>query len=131
MKRIYPYYHRPEAYPEYAKRPIRATTREILENDIQFMSLRDLPHPGDGTMLEIEEAMDLYTRRYDLGKVFWMRAHLVSAPNMIDFLLAAKARNAYVFDLWGFVPGSYKKGLDWGEYTVSDEHAQNHHGDAG
>ena len=121
MKRIYPYYHRPEAYPEYAKRPIRATTREILENDIQFMSLRDLPHPGDGTMLEIEEAMDLYTRRYDLGKVFWMRAHLVSAPNMIDFLLAAKARNAYVFDLWGFVPGSYKKGLDWGEYTVSDE----------
>lgn len=121
MKRIYPYYHRPEAYPEYARRPIRATTREILENDIQFMSLRDLPHPGDGTMLEIEEAMDLYTRRYDLGKVFWMRAHLVSAPNMIDFLLAAKARNAYVFDLWGFVPGSYKKGLDWGEYTVSDE----------
>ena len=51
MNRIYPYYHRPEAYPEYARRPIRATTREILENDIQFMSLRDLPYPGDGTML--------------------------------------------------------------------------------
>ncbi len=121
MARIYPYYHQPEAYPEYARRPIRATTREILENDIQFMSLRDLPHPGDGTLLEIEEAMDLYTRRFDLGKVFWMRAHLVNAPNMKEFLLAAKARGGYVFDLWGFVPGSYKKGLDWGEYTVTDE----------
>ena len=121
MAKIYPFYHQPEKYPAYLKRPIRVTTRDTLENTIQFMSLRDLPHPGDGTLLEINEAMDLYTKRYDLGKVFWMRAHLLNAPNIKEFLLAAKERGGYVFDLWGFVPGSYKKGQDWGEYAVTDE----------
>lgn len=120
MTRIYPFYHRPEAYPEFGKRLIRATTRETLENTVQFMSLRDLPHPGDGALLEIEEALDLYTKRFDLGKVFWMRANAVGAPNLEEFLRAVKRRGGYVFDLWGFVPGSYKKGLDWGEYTVTD-----------
>lgn len=120
MTRIYPFYHRPEAYPEFEKRPIRATTRETLENTVQFMSLRDLPHPGDGSLQEIEEALDLYTKRFELGKVFWMRANAVSAPNLEGFLRAAKRHGGYVFDLWGFVPGSYKKGLDWGEYTVTD-----------
>ena len=121
MAKIYPFYHQPEKYPAYLKRPIRVTTRDTLENTIQFMSLRDLPHPGDGTLLEINEAMDLYTKRYDLGKVFWMRAHLLNAPNIKEFLLAAKERGGYVFDLWGFVPGSYKKGQDCGEYAVTDE----------
>ena len=120
MYRIYPYYHRPENHPDFTRRPIRVTTRETLENTIQFMSLRDLPHEKDGTLLEIEEALDLYTRRFDLGKVFWMRSNLVYAPNLRDFLQAAMARDGYVFDLWGFVPGSYKEGLDWGEYTVTD-----------
>lgn len=121
MFRIYPFYHQPEEYPEYEKRPLRATTRETLENTVQFMSLRDIPHPGDGTLHEIDAALDIYTKRFDLGKVFWMRANLVSAPNLKEFLDAVKARNGYLFDLWGFVPGSYKKGLDWGEYTVTDE----------
>ena len=52
---------------EYEKRGIRVVTRDTLENTIPFMSLRDLPHPDDGTLLEIDEAMDLYTRRFDLG----------------------------------------------------------------
>lgn len=124
MFRIYPFYHRPEDYPEYEKRPLRATTRETLENTVQFMSLRDIPHPGDGTLHEIDAALDVYTKRFDLGKVFWMRANLVSAPNLKEFLDAVKARNGYLFDLWGFVPGSYKKGLDWGEYTVTDAQHQ-------
>lgn len=52
---------------EYEKRGIRVVTRDTLENTIPFMSLRDLPHLDDGTLLEIDEAMDLYTRRFDLG----------------------------------------------------------------
>ena len=121
MRKIYSSYHHPEAYPEYTRRLIRATTRDTLENTVQFMSLRDLPHTVDGTLLEIDEALDLYTKRFDLGKVFWLRANAVYAPNLRDLLRAVNARGGYVFDLWGFVPGSYKKGLDWGEYTVTDE----------
>lgn len=52
---------------EYEKRGIRVVTRDTLENTIPFMSLRNLPHLDDGTLLEIDEAMDLYTRRFDLG----------------------------------------------------------------
>ena len=57
MARIYPFYHQPENYPEYEKRGIRVVTRDTLENTIQFMSLRDLPHLDDGTLLEIDEAI--------------------------------------------------------------------------
>ena len=124
MAKIYPHYHQPEHHPDFNRRLIRATTRDTLENTIQFMSIRDLPHTEDGTLLEIEPGLDMYTRRFDLGKVFWMRANLVSAPNLKDFLLAAKARGGFVFDLWGFVPGSYKAGVDWGEYTVTDAQHQ-------
>ena len=119
--RIYEHYHDPEKYPEFALRPIRATTRAALENEIQFMSLRDLPHDEDDVLHEIEEALDLYTKRFDLGKVFWMRSNIVNAPNLDVFVDAVARRGGYVFDLWGFVPGSYKKNLDWGEYTVLPE----------
>ena len=119
--RIYEHYHDPEKYPEFALRPIRATTRAALENEIQFMSLRDLPHDEDDALHEIEEALDLYTKRFDLGKVFWMRSNIVNAPNLDAFVDAVVRRGGFVFDLWGFVPGSYKKNLDWGEYTVRPE----------
>ena len=124
MKKIYAHYHRPEKYPEYYRRVIRVTTRDTLENDIQFMSLRGLPLDKDGSMKEINEALDLYTKRFDLGKVFWMQCFTIQAPNLREFLEAVKARDGFVFDLWGFVPGSYKPGLAWGEYTVTeDQHA--------
>ncbi len=123
--RVYAHRHRPEAYPEFTKRPIRVTTRETLENTIQFMSLRALPHEPDGTLMSIEEALDLYTKDFSLGKVFWMRANTVTAPNLPAFLNEVKKRGGYVFDLWGYVPGSYKDGLDWGEYVVTDDiHAE-------
>ena len=54
--RIYEHYHDPEKYPEFGLRPIRATTRRALEDEIQFMSLRDLPHDEDDALHEIEEA---------------------------------------------------------------------------
>ena len=85
------------------------------------MSLRDLPHDEDDALHEIEEALDLYTRRVDRGKEFWMSSNIVNAPNLADFVDAVARRAGFVFDLWGFVPGSYKKNLDWGEYTVQPE----------
>ena len=121
MRKIYSSYHHPESYPEYTRRLIRATTRETLENTVQFMSLRALPQDENGALTEIDAALDLYTKRFDLGKVFWMQCSAVQATNLPEFLEAVKKRGGYVFDLWGFVPGSYKKGLLWGEYTVTDE----------
>ncbi|MGI6634723.1 MAG: hypothetical protein ACOX7B_06090 [Christensenellales bacterium] len=121
MARIYNHYHQPESYPVYKKRLIKVTTRETLENTIQFMSLRALSQNKEGELLRIEESLDLYTKHFNLGRVFWMRANTVTATNLAEFLEAVVARKGYVFDIWGFVPGSYKQGLDWGEYTVSDD----------
>ena len=121
MRKIYASYHQPQSYPEYTRRLIRATTRDTLENTIQFMSLRALPQNEKGELMEIDEALDLYTKRFDLGKVFWMQCSTIHALNLREFLQAVRKRSGYVFDLWGFVPGSYKKGLLWGEYDVTED----------
>ena len=121
MMRIYAHYHRPEAYPEYEKRPLKVTTRKVLDDKIQFMSLRGLPQDENRHLRLINEALDLYTKRYDLGKVFWMNCDTLKAENLDEFVDAVIAHDGYVFDIWGFVPGSYSPTEAWGEYSVSDE----------
>ncbi len=67
---------------EYEKRGIRVVTRDTLENTIPFMSLRDLPHLDDGTLLEIDEAILL--RCTKSGKI---RIQRIFPPAPERFLL--------------------------------------------
>ena len=121
MKRIYPHLHHPELHPAYGWRPIKVTTRADLGHTIRFMSLRRLPQTKDGRLIQIREALDMYIDRLKLGDVLWMFCDVLNASNLDAFLEEVKRRGAYLFDIWGYVPGSYEQGVDWGEYQVPEE----------
>lgn len=121
MARIYPHLHKPQEHPDYHVRPLKVTTRDTLENKVRFMSLRKLPMDKDRNLINIKEALDMYLDQLKLGDVLWMHCDILLAKNLPEFLDEIVRRGAYLFDLWGYVPGSYSPKIDWGEYHVTPE----------
>ena len=95
---------------EYEKRGIRVVTRDTLENTIPFMSLRDLPHLDDGTLLEIDEAIgrlqtdciQFVKQRGYAGKMYTPVAIVLNSANGWCMPRHLYSRNVY--RTWGQVP---------------------------
>lgn len=138
MKRVYTHLHEPEKYPEYHLRAAKAVTRAALDNRIQFTSLRSfpiddgreevgvqtdtgamaLPEQSKTRLKEIRETIDMYVDHFRLGKVLWPVYPTLFADNLEEMVRICKERGLYLYDFWGFVPGSNPKTGIWGEYTI-------------
>ena len=136
------YIHRvePEKYPEFSRRSAKAVTREMLDNKIQFTSLRGFPStstnikdigeaadmgarplPDNGSKLrEIEETIDLYVNHFRLGKVLWPVYPTLFAGNFKELVDICSEKGLYLYDFWGYVPGSKPATGIWGEYSIPE-----------
>ncbi|MCL5279654.1 MAG: hypothetical protein M1376_07080 [Planctomycetes bacterium] len=56
----------------------------------------------DSHAQEIEKS----TRTYELGDVIWPSYPILCARNLGDLAQEIKRRDLYLFDIWGYVPGS-------------------------
>ncbi|MQY80065.1 MAG: hypothetical protein GH151_12875 [Bacteroidetes bacterium] len=74
------------------------------------MALRSLE--GDYGM-----KLDQYTRQHALGNIIWPRYTLLYNSDLPDIVKELKNRNLYLFDLWGYVPGSGPGGY-WQQFKV-------------
>ncbi|MBQ7721252.1 MAG: hypothetical protein IJT56_11765 [Clostridia bacterium] len=128
----------PEKYPDYGRRAAKAVTRKALGGRIQFTSLRGFPStlpnikdigeaadmgarplPDDGSMLkEIKETIDLYVDHFRLGRVLWPVYPTLFAGNFGELVDICAERGLYMFDFWGYVPGSKPVTGIWGEYSI-------------
>lgn len=137
-KRVYLFPIEPEKYPEYTRRAASAVTRAVLGNTIQFTSLRGFPTtstnmkeigeaadmgarpmPDEGSQLkEIEETIDLYVDYFKLGKVLWPVYPTLFAGNFRRLVDICAERGLYLYDFWGYVPGSKPCDGIWGEYSI-------------
>ena len=131
------YFHpvRPEAYPLYSRRHTRAVTREQLGDQIRFVALRGFDTDAAGNLVNISETLDAYTREFPLCDIIWPVYPTLFAPNFAELTAEAEKRGLYMFDFWGYVPGSnpdwnmdggkYVPPEDgnniWGEYTPPEE----------
>ena len=115
MRRVYPHLMRPQDYPEYSRRWAKATTRETLENTTQFAALRSFTLE-DNKLVDIDEKLDLYTKQIEMGKVIWPFVSTLYADNFHELVAAIKERELYLFDFWGYVPGTNTAGQSWGQY---------------
>ncbi len=137
--RVYPHLVEPEKYPDFTRRAAKAVTREALGNTIQFTSLRGFSMVGGEGMKAISDASDdgcdpishngseltrlqetvsLYVDKFGLGKVLWPAYPTLFAKNFGELVDLCVEWGLYLYDFWGFVPGS--KGLSqmWGEYRI-------------
>ncbi len=114
--RVFHYSMNPRQYPDDNRRWIKPPDTGTFSNRIQFMALRSL----DG---DYKHLLDLYTIKYDLGNVIWPSYSLIYRSDLSEVVQEIKKRNLYLFDLWGYVPGSGPGGY-WQQFVVP-QHALN------
>ena len=81
--RLYAHYLDVTRYPDYTRRHIRVPSWETFAGKIQFASLRSFKLEK-GKLVGIAEDLDLYTRRFRLGRVIWPMFTLYDAENLAD-----------------------------------------------
>ena len=101
--RLYAHYLDVTRYPDYSRRHLRVPSWETFANKIQFASLRGFKLEG-GKLVGIADILDMYTKRFGLGRVIWPFFTLYKASNLEELTAEFKKRGLYLFDVWGYVP---------------------------
>ena len=86
-------------------------------NRTHFTVLRHLQKDQNNN-LSFEHQMKNYCDAHELGDVIWPNSSLLTANNIADFVKAIKDRNAYLYQIWGYVPGNPSG--EWHQFTLSD-----------
>jgi len=102
---VYSHLVDPREHPDYNRRPVKPPNWDTFGYRIQFTSIRSFNMQGD-KIVDYEEEIEKYTRKHDLGNVIWPSYPILFAKNLGDLLDEIKRRNLYLFDIWGYVPGS-------------------------
>ena len=115
---VYNYLINPREYPDDGRRHVKPPAWDLFGNKTHFTALRDIKM-ADGKLINFTRDFELYTKTYDLGDVIWPNSRFLSATNIPDMVREMKLRNLYLFDIWGYVPGSGPG--DWHQFELSKE----------
>jgi hypothetical protein len=111
----------PREHPDYHRRAVKPPTWETFGNRTQFFSLRGFQvDEAKGMIVDYAKEIERYTRQYELGDVIWPSYPILFAKNLGDLADENKRRNLYLFDIWGYVPGSGPGGY-WQQFKPSAE----------
>lgn len=108
--RLYPYKVTPSLHPDYSRYHVKSPDASLFGDKIQFIALRDLS--GD-----YKQKLDLWVDKDKLGDILWVSYPLVYQDNLKEVVAEIKKRNLYLFDLWGYIPGSGPGGY-WQQFVI-------------
>lgn len=111
--RLYPYRMDPRKHPDYNRYHVKSPDYAVFGNKMQFISLRDL------SASDYTEWIDQWVNKDRLGNILWPAYPLIYQPNLKEVVGEIKKQKLYLFDLWGYVPGSGPGGY-WQQYTIPD-----------
>lgn len=114
IHRIYAHSLEPKEHPDYSRRVVQPPDWNTFGNRTRFTSIRGFGVEND-RIVNYEKDLDQYTRTHLLGEVIWPAYPIVFAKNLGDLADEIKRRNLFLFDIWGFVPGSGPGGY-WQQY---------------
>ncbi len=104
---------RPDVARYYAAPPTWAT----FDDKTQFIALRSFPSKDDVGQ-DFGKTLDRY-QEADLGRVIWPHAGTIFFKNLGELADEINKRDLYLFDFWGFVPGSGpRESGDWTEFKA-------------
>ena len=103
--RVYSHLLEPREHPDYDRRAVKPPTWETFKNRTQFTCLRGFG-VSDGRLVGFVEEIERITRTHELGDVIWPSYDTLFAKNLGDLADEIKRRDLYLFDIWGYVPGS-------------------------
>ncbi len=103
--RIYSGLLDPREHPDYGRRAVKPPRWETFQNRTQFTCLRGF-EVQDNQIVRYAQEIEKFTRTYELGNVIWPSYPVLFAKNLGDLAQEIKRRDLYLFDIWGYVPGS-------------------------
>lgn len=117
--RVYSHLLEPREHPDYDRRAVKPPTWETFKNRTQFTCLRGFGVENDQIKGYVEE-LEKFTRTHELGDVIWPSYPILFAKNLGDLADEIKKRDLYLFDVWGYVPGSGPGGY-WQQFVPPPE----------
>lgn len=112
--RVYDHLLDPAIHPDYSRRHVQPPTWETFGNRTRFVTLRGFGIE-DNRIVGYEQELDAYTVTHRLGDVVWPAYPILFTENLGDLADAIKQRDLFLFDIWGYVPGSGPGGY-WQQY---------------
>ena len=117
--RVYSRLMDPREHPDYDRRCVKPPSWDTFGNLTQFTALRGFTVDKD-VITGYTEELDRYTKDFELGKVIWPAYPVVFARNLEDLAREIQDRGLYLFDIWGYVPGSGPGGY-WTQFHPDPE----------
>jgi len=115
--RVYARLLDPAEHPDYARRAVQPPSWETFGNTTHFTCLRTF-EVVDGRIVKFAEEIEKYTRTHGLGTVIWPSYPVLFAENLGELADEIKRRGLFLFDIWGYVPGSGPGGY-WQQFKVA------------
>jgi hypothetical protein len=103
--RVYSPLLNPREHPDDARRHVQPPDWSTFGNRTQFTTLRGF-EVVDGRIVKYAEEIEKYTRTHELGDVLWPSYPILFATNLGDLADEINRRGLFLFDIWGYVPGS-------------------------
>ncbi len=112
--RVYMHLMDAREHPDYDRHYVKPPTWETFGNRTQFTSLRGFGVENN-QIVRFSEEIEKYTRTFELGDVLWPSYPIIFAENIGALAEEVKRRGLFLFDVWGYVPGS-GPGDYWQQY---------------
>lgn len=119
LHRVYSSLLDPREHPDYDRRAVKPPSWDTFRNRTQFTCLRGFAVEND-RIVGFREEIEKYTRTHELGDVIWPSYPILFAKNLDELAREIEQRDLYLFDVWGYVPGSGPGGY-WQQFTPSPE----------
>ena len=117
--RVYDHLLDPRVHPDYERRHVQPPSWDTFGNRTHFVTLRGFGMQ-DNTIVGYAEELEKYTVTYGLGDVVWPSYSIIFGENLDELANEIKRRDLFLFDIWGYVPGSGPGGY-WQQYKVAPE----------
>ncbi len=117
--RVYSHLLEPREHPDYDRRAVKPPDWETFKNRTQFTGLRGFNVENDRIVGYAEE-IEKFTRTFGLGDIIWPSYPILFAKNLGDLADEIQRRDLYLFDVWGYVPGSGPGGY-WQQFQPPAE----------
>ena len=114
--RVYATLMNPREHPDDARRHVQPPDWMAVGNRTRFTVVRGFGMEK-GRIVGFREEIDKYVNKYELGDVLWPAYEMLSAGNLGEVVDEIKRRDLFLFDVWGYVPGSGPGGY-WQQFQV-------------
>jgi hypothetical protein len=114
-KHVYTHLLCPKEHPDYSRRHTQPPDWETFGNRVLFTGLRGFAE-RDGNIVDYEKEIDRYAKIHEIGEVLWTAYPIIFGKNLSEVVDEIKRRDLFLFDVWGYVPGSGPGGY-WQQFT--------------